>query len=390
MKVCFFTREYPPNVYGGAGVHIKNLSRQLAALIDVEVRCFGEQKLDEPQLKVRGHGAWSRMSEGGEPRFNSALGTFSTGLSMVRDHIDADLVHSHTWYASLPGFFAKNLYRIPLVCSVHSLEPLRPWKEEQLGNSYHLTTWIEKTALENADRIVAVSSNSRAEILEHFKIDPERVKVIYNGIDLDVWNFSRETKTRREWGIEGDYILFVGRVSRQKGMEHLIDAMSHVDPGVTCVCCTAAPDTKELELEYQARVEAQPRVKWINKQLKEENYVELYSNSRLFVCPSIYEPFGIINLEAMACERAVVASAVGGIREVVVDGVTGYQVPPADPRALADAINKVLRDRKLAEAMGQAGRKRVEEHFSWKSIAAKTRDMYGELLEEWKSTHAGK
>lgn len=382
MKVCFITREYPPHVYGGAGVHIKNLARELARVMDVEVRCFGDQDLAEGRLRVRGYQPWARMSEGAEKKFNSTLGTFSTGLSIVRDPIDADVVHGHTWYAALAGFMAKVLYDVPFVATVHSLEPLRPWKEEQLGRSYHLTAWVERLALEAADRVIAVSTQSKGEILAHFDIPPERVVVIYNGINLETWKPSPAVATRAAYGIEGDYILFVGRTSRQKGMVHLLEAMNYVDPGVRLVCCTSAPDTPEIEKEIAAKVKETPRCLWINTLLREEQYIELYSNCAAFACPSVYEPFGIINLEAMACERPVVASAVGGIPEVVVPGKTGFLVPPADPRALADALNRVLRDRTLARQMGLAGRRRVEEHFSWTSIAAQTRRMYEGLLAE--------
>ena len=243
-------------------------------------------------------------------------------------------------------------------------------------------------ALEAADRIVAVSRHSQGEILDIFKVAPERVKVIHNGIDLDVWKWSGESATRKAWGIEGDYILFVGRTSRQKGMVHLLDAMDYISPSVHLVCCTSAPDTPEIEAEIAAKVATKGnRIIWINTQLREEQYIELYSNCTVFACPSIYEPFGIINLEAMACERPVVASAVGGIQEVVVPDVTGYLVPPADPKALADSLNRVLHDRDMARRMGQAGRRRVEDHFSWTSIAKKTRNMYEELLDEWKKAH---
>jgi glycogen synthase len=382
MKVCFITREYPPHVYGGAGVHIANLARQLAQVMDVEVRCFGDQDLTESHLRVRGYQAWDRMCEGAEKKFNVTLGTFSTALSILRDPINADLVHGHTWYASMAGFMAKVLYDIPFVATVHSLEPLRPWKEEQLGRSYHLSAWIERIALEVADRVVAVSTQSKGEILAHFNIPPERVVVIHNGIDLQTWKHSSATATRQAYGIEGDYILFVGRASRQKGMVHLLEAMKHVDPGVRLVCCTSAADTPEVEEEIAAKVKKTPRCLWIKTRLPEKQYIELYSNCTVFACPSVYEPFGIINLEAMACERPVVASVVGGIPEVVVPGKTGLLVPPADPRALADALNRILRDRGLAHQMGLAGRRRVEEHFSWTSIAAKTRRMYEELLKE--------
>jgi len=383
MKVTFFAREFPPHVYGGAGVHLK-----LARSIEVEVRCIGDQDVADGRMRVRGYQAWPRMWEGENKFFNSALGTFSANLSQVRDGIEADVVHSHTWYGAFAGFAAKLLYDIPYVATVHSLEPLRPWKEEQLGRSYNLTSWIEKVALENADRIVAVSQDARREILALFNVDPRRVVVIYNGIDLNVWKRVESRATCRAYGIEGDYILFLGRTTRQKGMTHLIEAMQHVEPGVRLVCCTSAPDTPAVEEEIGAKVAAQPRCLWINTLLREEQYIELYSNAALFACPSVYEPFGIINLEAMACERPVVASAVGGIKEVVLPETTGLLVPPADPRALADAINRVLRDRAWARRLGLAGRRRVEQEFSWTLIAERTKQMYQELLDERSAARA--
>jgi alpha-maltose-1-phosphate synthase len=385
MKVTIISKEYPPHVYGGAGVHVKFLTRELARNMEVEVRCFGEQKSQEGNLTVKGYRAWDRMYEGDETRFNSTLGTFSTDLSLVRDRIDGDCVHCHTWYASLAGYWAKELYNIPLVCTVHSLEPLRPWKEEQLGRSFWLSTWAEKLALERADRVVAVSKGSKEDILKHFPaIDPNRVKVIHNGIDLNLYRHIDNDATRKSLELDGPYILFVGRVSRQKGMTFLIDAMKYVDPGVKCVLCSSAPDTKELEEEISAKVAAEPRVLWINYMLREEQYVELYSQAAVFCCPSVYEPFGIINLEAMSCSTPVVASAVGGILETVVDGETGFLVPPADPKAIADAINKLLRNAEMAKQFGRNGRKRVEQFFSWTSIAKKTEEMYLEMLEDWK------
>jgi glycogen synthase len=382
MKVCFVTREYPPYVYGGAGVHIKNLSRELARVMAVEVRCFGDQDRVDGRLRVKGYQAWDRVADGAEKKFNSILSTFSTDLSILRDPIDADIVHCHTWYASMAGFMAKLLYNVPLVATVHSLEPLRPWKEEQLGRSYHLSSWAERTALEAADRLVAVSRQSKGEILANFNVPSERVAVIHNGIDPATWQPSAATATRRAYGIEGDYILFVGRTCRQKGMVHLLDAMQQVHPGVRLVCCTSAPDTPQIQAEIAAKVKATPRCLWINTLLREEQYIELYSHCAVFACPSVYEPFGIINLEAMACARPVVASAVGGIPEVVVPHETGLLVPPADPRALAEALNLVLGDRAMARHMGLAGRRRVEEHFSWTSIAEKTQRMYVSLLKE--------
>ena len=386
MKVTYITKEYPPHVYGGAGVHIENLAREVSYRMPVEVRCFGEQRSDDPRLTVKGYDAWPRMWEGGDKRFNGTLSTFSTDLSIIRDQMDSDLVHTHTWYAAMAGYFAKVLYDIPFVATVHSLEPLRPWKEEQLGRSYHLTSWIEKVALLNADRIIAVSNQSRGEILDNFEVDPKKVVVIHNGIDLNKWRHVDTTEARQAYDLMGQrYILFVGRTSRQKGLVHLIHAMKYVDPGVKLVCCTSAPDTPEVEEEIAAAVAQEPRCVWINTMLPKPLYVELYSQCEVFACPSVYEPFGIINLEAMACERPVVASAVGGIQEVVVPGETGFLVPPADPKALADALNKVLRDKEMAHRFGQAGRKRVVEHFSWSSIAEKTIAMYQELLEEWKA-----
>lgn len=382
MKVTIISKEYLPHVYGGAGVHVKFLTRELAKRMQVEVRCFGEQRMSDGNLTVKGYQAWDRMWEGTDRRFNSTLGTFSTDLSLVRDHVDSDVVHTHTWYAAMAGYMAKVLYDIPLVCTVHSLEPLRPWKEEQLGKSYHLSTWVEKVALENADRIISVSQGSKKDVLDHFNVDPERVRVIHNGIDLDLYRPVHGDSTRKAFDIDGPYILFVGRTSRQKGMTYLIDAMASVDPGVRLVCCTSAPDTKEVEEEIAEKVAKEPRALWINSLLREEQYVELYANASVFACPSVYEPFGIINLEAMACETPVVASRVGGILETVVDGETGYLVEPANPRAIADAINTLLRNPEMAKKFGRNGRRRVEDHFSWTHIAEKTEALYAEMVEE--------
>ncbi|MBI4677543.1 MAG: glycogen synthase [Elusimicrobia bacterium] len=382
MKVTIISREYPPNVYGGAGVHVKFLARELAKRMQVDVRCFGEVDVSDPALAVKGYRAWERMWEGTEPKFNSVLGTFSVALSMVRDKMDSDLVHTHTWYAALAGFMAKTLYGIKFIATVHSLEPLRPWKEEALGRSYQLSAWAEKLALESADRVIAVSKHSREDVLKHFSVKPEKVAVIHNGIDLNLYRPLSTDGTRKAFDIGKDYVLFVGRVSRQKGIEHLVEAVQYLDDGVQCVACTSAPDTKEFEDEIRAKIAKQPRIIWINSLLREEQYVELYSNARVFACPSVYEPFGIINLESMACKTPVVASAVGGILETVVDGETGLLVEPAKPRALADAINRLLRDRPLAEKLGENGRRRVEDHFSWTSIAERTEKLYQEVLAE--------
>jgi len=259
MKVTIITREFPPNVYGGAGVHVKFLTRELAKHMQVDVRCFGEQDIPEGSLRVKGYNTWERMWEGDELKFNSVLGTFSVALSMVRDRMDSNLVHTHTWYAALAGYLAKSLYGIPLVCTVHSLEPLRPWKEEQLGRSYGLSAWAEKIALENADRVIAVSKHSKEDVLKLFDVKPEKVAVIHNGIDLDLYRPLQTDGTRQAFDIGKDYVLFVGRVSRQKGIEHLINAVQYIDDGVQCVCCTSAPDTKEFEEEIAAKIARQPR-----------------------------------------------------------------------------------------------------------------------------------
>ena len=382
MKVTFMAREYPPHVYGGAGVHLKFLSRELSRLMDVEVRYFGEGERREGEILARGYEPWDRMSEGDEPLFDSALKTLSVDLAMIRDRIDSDLVHTHTWYGALAGYLAKLLYQVPFVATVHSLEPLRPWKREQLGNAYLLSSWVEKVALENADRVVAVSSAVKEDVLAHFDVAPEKVAVIPNGIDPDLYRPVDDDSARRELGVEGDYILFVGRTSRQKGMNYLLEATDYLEGDVKVVLCTSAPDTKEVEVEYSRLVDSKPRALWINRLLPVEQYVELYSNAVAFACPSIYEPFGIINLEAMGCETPVVASAVGGITEVVVPGVTGFLVEPADPRALAEKLNVLLRDRDMAVSFGKAGRKRVLDRYSWTAIAKKTLGMYEELLAE--------
>jgi starch synthase len=363
-------------------VHVKFLTRELAKRMNVEVRCFGDQRITDGNLSVKGYQAWERMWEGTDRRFNSTLGTFSMDLSLVRDHMDSDVVHTHTWYASMAGYMAKILYDIPLVCTVHSLEPLRPWKEEQLGKSYHLSTWVEKVALENADRIISVSQGSKKDILDNFDVDPERVRVIHNGIDLDLYRPLFTETTRKAFDIDGPYVLFVGRTSRQKGMNYLIDAMEMVDPGVRLVCCTSAPDTKEVEQEIADKIAKQPKVLWINSLLREDQYVELYANASVFACPSVYEPFGIINLEAMACQTPVVASRVGGILETVVDGETGFLVEPANPQAIADKINTLLRDPELAKKFGRNGRRRVEDHFSWSHIAKKPEALYSVMGED--------
>lgn len=376
MKVTMIAREFPPNVYGGAGVHLRYLVQELRNLMSVEVRCFGGQDVKEKDFIVKGYQSWERLD--GDPKISKALQTISTDLSIVDNCINSDIVHTHTWYASFAGYLAKMLYDIPLVVTCHSLEPLRPWKEEQLGAGYKLSSWVEKLAIESADRVIAVSNMMKNDILKFFDIPAEKVMVIHNGIDLGKWKETKTDYTLKEYGIKGEYVLFVGRTTKQKGMVYLIDAAKDINANV--VFCTSAPDTKEVEDEIRQKLEGTTNTLWINKLLKEEQYIELYSNASVFACPSIYEPFGIINLEAMACKTPVVASAVGGIKEVVVEGETGFFVEPAKPKQLAEKVNILLANKELAEKFGENGRKRVEKYFDWKMIARQTKKLYEEIL----------
>ncbi len=303
------------------------------------------------------------------------------------DRIDADVVHTHTWYAHLAGFLARKLYNVPYVATSHSLEPLRPWKFDQLAEGYNVSTWIEKIGLENADRVVAVSKMMKEDILNNFSVDPGRITVIHNGIDLETWNRRPLSDELRErYGIAEDYVLFVGRPTAQKGMEYLIDAADDIP--VQVVLEAVGADTKDYENRMMQKVEGKKNIVWIHENLGDVKNVELYSSARVFICPSVYEPFGIINLEAMACETPVVATAVGGIPEVVVPEETGILVDPADSGQIAEAVNRLLKNPELADRMGKKGRQRVEEKFSWDSIAARTRDMYRELLDEKRAGEA--
>jgi starch synthase len=315
-------------------------------------------------------------------------------------NIDANLVHCHTWYSHFGGILAKKNYGIPLVITVHSLEPLRPWKREQLAGGYDFSLWVEKTALEMADAIIAVSRETKSDIERFFDVDRARVHVIHNGIDLDQYRKVDSIAALKRHVVDPNkpYLLFVGRITRQKGFQHLLRAIQFMDPGFQIVLCAAAPDTPEMAEEMKKAVERakaqRPGVIWINEMVDQTATRELYSHAAVFVCPSIYEPFGIINLEAMACETAVVASAVGGIKEVVVDGETGFLVPleqakggsfePTDAdkfaRDLAVRINQLMTDQQLREKFGKAGRRRAEEQFSWASIAQKTKALYATLV----------
>ncbi|MCX6957122.1 MAG: glycogen synthase [Verrucomicrobiae bacterium] len=399
MKALFLTKEYPPHIYGGAGVHVDYLTRELAQLIPLEVRCFGTQQEERKNLSVHGFGAGTpemKCASG----LKSALDAARRGIDFNGAGIDADLVHCHTWYTHLGGMLAKLMYGIPLVITVHSLEPLRPWKREQLGGGYDYSLWVEKNALEMADAIIAVSMETKKDILSSFAISEKKISVIHNGIDLEEYVVKKEDAVLKKYGIDADQpcILFVGRITRQKGIMHLLRAIKHLDSHFQIVLCADAPDTPEIALEIEQAIEEvqarRPGIIWVRGMLPRKEMRALYSGASLFVCPSIYEPFGIINLEAMACGLPVVASAVGGIREVVVDGVTGFLVPleqqqqspfePCDSEQfsldLAARINQLMGDPVLRDEMGRSGRERVEHYFSWKSIAEKTARLYAELV----------
>jgi alpha-maltose-1-phosphate synthase len=402
LRVGLFTREYPPQVYGGAGVHVDYLSRELAREIEVEVRCWGPQESHHGNLRVIGQQPWDEISNGTEAKFKGALEAFSLNLTQVKALEGIDIVHTHTWYVSMAGYLAKKLYGVPFVLTTHSLEPLRAWKSEQLGSGYRMSSWMERTAILDADAIIAVSEGTKADILRAYPdMDEELIHVIYNGIDLKEYQKTSATKALIEYGVDPKipYVLFVGRITRQKGVTHLVDAINYLPPDTQVVLCAGAPDTPEIAEELRAKVDharqKNPRIVWIEKMVTKQETIELYSNCRVFCCPSVYEPFGIINLEAMACRAPVVASSTGGIKEVVVEGETGYLVPfegdaatgfPVDPDAfsqdLAVRINMLLHDAEKCRRFGEAGRKRVEQIFSWTAIAQQTIGLYRKLVEE--------
>ncbi len=387
MKALVLTREYPPHVYGGAGVVVDQLTQALARRMAVEVRCFGERPPDAGGhgIVVRGYAPWARVSAGPDgPRFAPALETLSIALAMARDHVDADIAHAHTWYADMAGLWIRTLYRIPLVVTLHSMEPLRPWKADQLSTGYLLSTWIEKTAVEAADRVIAVSATMREDILAHFRVDPSKVIVIHNGIDPERFRPTDKRDALDGFGVRTPYVLFVGRITDQKGIFHLLEAATRLPPGVQVVLCASAPDTPEIEARLRRAVSAHPNAVWINEMVPHDVVTQLYSHAAVFACPSVYEPFGLINLEAMACETPVVASAVGGILEVVVDGETGLLVEPARPDVLAEALTRVLANPALGRSMGRAGRRRVETRFSWSSVAERTEQVYSDAIAEFK------
>jgi starch synthase len=386
VKALLLTREYPPHIYGGAGVVVGQLARALSRLMAVEVRCFGERSPAEAtgEIALRGYTPWERVGPGRDgPRHAPALETLSIALAMARDPVDADVAHAHTWYADMAGFWIRTLHRIPLCVTLHSMEPLRPWKADQLGSGYLLSSWIEKTSVEAADRIIAVSRQMREDILSHFRVAPERVVVIHNGIDPNQFRRTRARDVLGRRGVREPYVLFVGRITDQKGIFHLLEAAPKLPPGVQVVLCASAPDTPEIEARLKRALPGHSNVVWIGEMIPVDEVVQLYSHAAVFVCPSVYEPFGLINLEAMACETPVVASGVGGILEVVEDGKTGVLVEPGRPDALAVAIRALLEDPERGRALGRAGRQRVEAHFSWASVASRTREVYQDAIADF-------
>ena len=384
MRIDLLTREYPPEVYGGAGVHVEYLARELARLVDLRVHCWGAPRENEC---VHAYRPWPELTG------HAALEAMSVDLAMTAGTAGADLVHSHTWYANLAGHLAKLAHDVPHVATVHSLEPLRPWKREQLGGGYALSSFCEHTALEAADAIIAVSGAMRDDVLACYPaVDPDRIEVVHNGIDTHEYRPDPATAVLERLGIDPvrPSVVFVGRITRQKGLTHLLDAAHRFEPDTQVVLLAGAPDTPELASEVAAKVEAlqaaRDGVVHVERMLAKPEVIQVLSHATVFVCPSIYEPLGIVNLEAMACEAAVVASAVGGIPEVVEDGATGLLVPydKADVERfagdLAERVNELLKDPARAAALGRAGRVRAVERFGWAAIAERTAAIYVSLL----------
>ncbi|MDQ2748190.1 MAG: glycogen synthase [Actinomycetota bacterium] len=385
MRVAVLTREYPPEVYGGAGVHVEFLVRELRRIVDVDVHCFGGSRLE---AGVRSYPPPVELLSA-----NAALQTFGVNLEMATAVGGADVLHSHTWYANLAGVLGAQLHGVPHVLSAHSLEPQRPWKAEQLGGGYRLSSWAERQAYESAEAIVAVSYGMRADVLAAYPfVDPARVHVIHNGIDTELYAPVAADDVLTQYGVDRarPFVLFVGRVTRQKGLGHLLAAAARFDPAIQLVLCAGAPDTAEIAAETEAAVDrlaaTRSGVVWIREMLPRPALTQLLTHASVFVCPSVYEPLGIVNLEAMACETAVVASAIGGIPEVVADGLTGLLVTRSAvtdaefETGLADAVNALCGDPSRAAAMGKAGRERAVHEFGWDTIAHRTVELYQSLL----------
>ena len=403
MRIAILTNEYPPNVYGGAGVHVEYLVRELAALDDrshqIQVFCFGNQRIEDRNLRVRGVEAQTDLS-GTDPRHGKFLETMVRDVRIAGLVEDADIVHCHTWYSHFAGCLVRQLDDARLVLTTHSLEPHRPWKVEQLGTAYNASTWIEGTAYQNADGVIAVSESMKEDVRELYGVPEQKIRVIPNGIDPDEYRPVDRPDILEKNGIDTSrpYVLFVGRITRQKGIIHLVNAIPHMEEGAQVVLCAGAPDTEEIAGEMEEAVAEARRaggheIVWIAEMLPREEVIAVYSGAAVFVCPSVYEPFGIINLEAMACETAVVGSAVGGIPSIVVEGETGRLVAfdPRGPvdfepkdadqysRDLAEAVNELLRDEQKRTEMGRRGRKRVLEKYSWRAVARQTLDFYQHL-----------
>ena len=406
MRVDLLTKEYPPFIYGGAGVHVNELAKVLRPLADVRVHAFGGPREPGTEGSEDGVTGYPEIAE--LDGANAALRTFGVDLEMAQGTEGTDLVHSHTWYANLAGHLSGLLHGVPHVISAHSLEPLRPWKAEQLGGGYALSSWAEKTAYEGASGIIAVSNGMREDILRSYPaIDPERVKVVHNGIDLEAWRHpqgedadAQAAATLQRLGIDPDRpaVVFVGRITRQKGLPHLLRACEQLPADVQVILCAGAPDTPEIKAEVEGLVaglrEKRTGVVWIEEMLPRPELIAVLAASDVFVCPSVYEPLGIVNLEAMAVGLPVVGSATGGIPDVIVDGETGLLVPieqvqdgtgtPIDPARfeadLAERLTTLVTDSEAAKVMGEAARRRVEEHFAWEAIAKRTMDVYNWVL----------
>ena len=400
MKITVLTNEYPPHIYGGAGVHVEYLTKEFVALEagEIQVLSFGDQNVYDGRLSVEGVTAETKL-DAQDPRHAKVLDTLQRDLIMAGKAEASDIVHCHTWYTHFAGCLVKQLQGAKLVLTTHSLEPHRPWKVEQLGSAYHVSSWLERTAFQNADGVVAVSRAMKRDVHELYNVPNEKIAVVPNGIDPDEYKPTFDEAVLKKYGVDPKkpFVLFVGRITRQKGILHLANALKYLPDDTQVVLCAGAPDTPEIGEEMAGRIEAArqagaERVVWVEQMVPREDIIKLYSHAAVFVCPSVYEPFGIINLEAMACETPVVASAVGGIPEIVVPGETGTLVPfevrenfePEDPegfaRDLAAAITDLLSDPERLEKMGRASRERVEERFSWRAVAEETLDFYRSLL----------
>ncbi|MFO8031139.1 MAG: glycogen synthase [Desulfohalobiaceae bacterium] len=403
MRIAILSKEYPPYVYGGAGVHVQYLVRELAKLSrkehQLEVLCFGDQDIQEENLEVRG--VEPRFDfPAADPRHTKVFQPLLHSLVMSGRIQPPDVVHCHTWYTHFAGCLIKELFQAPLVLTTHSLEPHRPWKQEQLGSGYYVSTWLEKTAFQHADRVIAVSKAMQADVQDLYQVPSEKIRIIPNGIDPQEYQPKQDLEVLGKYGLnpEQPYIIFVGRITRQKGILHLVRSIPYLQKGAQVLLCASSPDTPELGRQMQdmldrAKGQSPNPIIWVQESVPQKDLVPLYSQAAAFICPSIYEPFGIVNLEAMSCGTPVVASQVGGIPEILDHGHDGYLVPlqpvsqtdaePRDPdgfsQALAKEINKILADPEDAQEMGQAARDKVLAKYSWQAVASQTLELYHKL-----------